>query len=1009
MSTKYDVASKQPIHVPSHGPLDTMYAVVGQSPGRKEGMEGRPFVGPAGMLAKEWLAGTGLDPDSLYYCLGEGTRVLTGDFYWKPIEKLSIGDTVWACDEYPRRRGARRRLYESRVTALVRREAPRYQITTDKGTVVATAEHKWLSRRTWKRTDQLRPGHTIMWFSSPVERDRSWASGYVAGGFDADGSMSVASHLQFTQVPGKMDIISRILRERGFDFSFNHHGRTTNIGDNRCWALRINGGRSEIIRFMAMFHPLRLMERLREQVTGKSFGNDTPATVLSVEPVGVGPVYNLETDRRTFIAEGFVSHNCNVYEYVLLGDEKPSSTDVKHGIERVRSELSRLPNLKAAILFGSYAARCAFKLAGGITRAHGKQGKLVLEETSFCDKCYCAANKHEGDRSWYTCSVCGCIRPGSTTFPILPIRDMDCIACLHPSYVLRQRDLRRRQQLDNDCRSIVARLTFLDKPLVLPDIRFVPTRDVEAGTPMGLDTETAAQVGKRPDPRRDPLLITTLSDGSVIVGAPDIAPDAAPIAWNIPFDSVLTKHWDAKWHDGKMLAHLNGELDTSMKGQATKHLNRPMMDYDPELRERASMLLRQGDTGHEDVRLFAGYGVQDAVAHKDLFEFHWSQADAGTRNLYETVERPMLRLYSKWEQLGVFRLDRQAAQRKRDQIDLKIREMRRDLQAATGVDSPHAAARLAVALGIPSTSAQYVEREWSRLSQRQRDALTLIKELRSIEKQSTRIDTWLEWDLPLISTDWRPTAAWTGRAGSANDNLQNIPGPCGSCVQCRQEREVECPFNLKPLLLAPEGSVLYELDNSQAELRVAAHLSQDENMIRAFTEGIIMDGERHYDLHAWAQNILNIPSRRDAKIRVLATFYGQSEEGIRGDPRIQQQIRRTFAGYVRWSNKVKRLSIVPGLFGRKLHVPPHPNQAHREREAINSPSQGGAVDVLKIQCDRLEQVAFDTRHMIHDSALVRVDEADAGREIEETMRETMESAVKLSVPLKVGVGRWPLH
>jgi DNA polymerase-1 len=224
---------------------------------------------------------------------------------------------------------------------------------------------------------------------------------------------------------------------------------------------------------------------------------------------------------------------------------------------------------------------------------------------------------------------------------------------------------------------------------------------------------------------------------------------------------------------------------------------------------------------------------------------------------------------------------------------------------------------------------------------------------------------------------------------------------------CRAERPLECAFNLKPLLLAPEGKVLYELDNSQAELRVAAHLSQDEAMLRAFREGIIIDGKREYDLHTWAQHKLGIPSRKDAKIRVLATFYGQSEEGVGANASLQQSIRQTFKGYVQWSNLVKRLSIVPGLFGRKLFVPPHPNQGHREREAVNSPSQGGAVDVLKLQTHALETKGFDTRHMIHDSVLVMADESDAGHDFLETARETMEKAVTLTVPLKVEAGLWP--
>ena len=367
-----------------------------------------------------------------------------------------------------------------------------------------------------------------------------------------------------------------------------------------------------------------------------------------------------------------------------------------------------------------------------------------------------------------------------------------------------------------------------------------------------------------------------------------------------------------------------------------------------------------------------------------------------------------MRLYSKWTNVGVFRLDRPAALKKRDELDGQIRKMRRDLEAATGVDSPHKHAQLQQALDLPSTDAKFIDSQWKKLTQRQKDILTLIRRVRSMEKQnSTYLDAWIDWPDTLLSTIWRPTAAWTGRPGSAELNLQNIPGPCGSCKRCRNDDKPHCPFNLKPLLLPPEGMVLYELDGSQAELRVAAHLSQDPNMRLAFTEGIEIDGETQYDLHAWAQHRLGFSSRRDAKVRVLATFYAQTAEGLQADVGLQQKIRSTFAGYVRWSNKVKRLSIVPGLFGRLLFVPPHANPGHREREAIAAPSQGGSADVLKLQCDALESAGADTRHAIHDSCLVAVDERDASDDLVKDMEHTMEKAVELSVPLRVEGGFWP--
>ncbi len=689
---------------------------------------------------------------------------------------------------------------------------------------------------------------------------------------------------------------------------------------------------------------------------GKPFAGNSGALAIDYLK-GAG----LDTDMM------FLGH---VYQTVLAQGQKPSSTEVKHGIARIKEELTKFPNLKAVVLFGSYAAKAAFSLRGGITRVHGSTGKLELPDG----------------------------------------REIDCLAVVHPGYVQTQRTMRRKQQWDADCRSVVARTMYLGKALELPKITWEPllssNTDVAPG-PIGLDTETAEQMGDKVDPRQDPLLITGLSDGRVIPGAPTFAKGAAPIAWNMPFDAVVIDNWDLPWHDGKMLAHLTGEFDTSMKGCATRILGRPMMEYDGELRKEAAEKIRAG-IGIEDeaVYRFSAYCVQDALAHKDTFDALSRRATPEIMGLYERVERPMLRLYAKWTSLGVFRLDREAAMKKRDAVDGRIREMRADLLAETGVDSVHKHAKLAAALGLPSTAKAFVEREWRKLNARQRKVIGLVGDLRSAERQvSTYLDSWLEWPNPLLSTIWRPTAAWTGRPGSADLNLQNIPGPCGKCQMCRAEREDECPLNLKPLLLAPPGTVLYEFDNSQAELRVAAHNSQDQAMIEAFTNGLVIDGVRTYDLHEWARQKLGIPDRRTAKIGVLATFYGSAT----ADEQLMATLRSIFHGYVRWAAKVGRMQIVPGLFGRMFHVPPHPNENHRKREAVNAPSQGGAVDVLKIQCAKVESAGFDTRHAIHDSCLVAVDESDAGEDVQREIVDIMENAVALSVPLKVGAGKWPQH
>jgi len=634
----------------------------------------------------------------------------------------------------------------------------------------------------------------------------------------------------------------------------------------------------------------------------------------------VGPAGKLF--RRWLSEAGIDPESCywtNVTDEVLLGSEVPKTAQVREGTERLHGEIGRLANLKAIVLVGSFAAHLAFE--GNMSRMHGQTGEL-----------------------W----------------------GIPCIAVYHPSYYLRSREKRRRQAIESAVIHALARARTLGVPVVLPEFTIFDRLEVKGL--VGLDTETNTE-----DPRWNTLRYVTLWDGRHDRGAisrnvPAFGPDAEPIVHNTPFDQCTLRTWDQAWHDTKMLAHLLCEPDTEMKSLALKHLGRLMVSYMEAERS-------------QDEQRFMAYAVQDAKAHFDLFHALYAKLPPHTRELYDTIERPMLRLWSRMSLDGVFEIDRPGLEAELERIENEATIMKAALEKELGIQNVNSAAQVAKAFGLSGANAAQL----AALQNPVADGILNYRKLRKVA--STYIKPWLSWPQERLSTYWRPCGTVTGRVASARLNLQNFPP------------------RLRPYLLF-NG---WEADFSQLELRVAAHISQDPNMLEAFHRGD--------SIHKWAQEKLGISDYRFAKIGVLATLYlgdrnaivqqaarfGISAAEIKPHiDELQAAMRRLFAGFYRWAEDMQGRTRIRGMFGREITIPALGDPMHEWREAVNAPCQGGGADIVKISMLELEAAGMPPRHMIHDSVFV----ADDGKVTEMDIQEVMENAVHLSVPLKVEVKRW---
>ncbi len=268
-----------------------------------------------------------------------------------------------------------------------------------------------------------------------------------------------------------------------------------------------------------------------------------------------------------------------------------------------------------------------------------------------------------------------------------------------------------------------------------------------------------------------------------------------------------------------------------------------------------------------------------------------------------------------------------------------------------------------------------------------------------------------------IHTSFNQAITATGRLSSSNPNLQNIP------IRDEQGKEIRKAF------IASDRNVFLSADYSQVELRIMAHLSKDENMIRAFLSD--------QDIHAaTAANIYKVPieqvtsdMRRKAKTANFGIIYGISVFGLSERLLIsRQEAKELIDGYFEVFPQVKEYmqksievakqnGYVETIFHRKRYLPDINSRnanvrGYAERNAINAPIQGSAADIIKVAMVRIAQ-RFE-REKIQSKMILQVhDELNFDvfshelDQVKQIIKEEMENAFPLLVPLKtdIGVGR----
>jgi len=264
-----------------------------------------------------------------------------------------------------------------------------------------------------------------------------------------------------------------------------------------------------------------------------------------------------------------------------------------------------------------------------------------------------------------------------------------------------------------------------------------------------------------------------------------------------------------------------------------------------------------------------------------------------------------------------------------------------------------------------------------------------------------------------VHTCFNQAVAATGRLSSSDPNLQNIP------IRTPLGREIRRAF------IADPGHVLISADYSQIEFRVLAHLSEDPVLVDAFREGA--DFHDRTSVKIFGANSGRDPHqlRSIAKMVNYALLYGKGAFTLAKDIGVTQQeaqafIDGYFAGFPRVRafidrtlEEARQTGVVKTIYGRRrlmpeLHSRDFQRRAASEREAVNMPIQGSAADIMKramIEVHAALASQPDARMIltVHDELLFEVPKARA-EEVAEVVRERMQAAAVLNVPLTVDVG-----
>ncbi len=469
---------------------------------------------------------------------------------------------------------------------------------------------------------------------------------------------------------------------------------------------------------------------------------------------------------------------------------------------------------------------------------------------------------------------------------------------------------------------------------------------------------------------------------------------------------------------------LESHLPHNMDSMAERHLGTKTIRYEAVCGKGVHQI------GFDQVDLATAchYAAEDADITLRLHQFLWPQIaeNSGLRYVYQQIELPAMRVLGIMESNGI-KVDTELLAKQGLTVGKRLLSLETEIHKLAGqpfnIQSPKQIGEILFGqlqlpvikktpAGAPSTDEEVLQKlaEDYPLPARILDYRSLAKLMSTyIEKLPRMVNP----KTGRVHTNFSQAVAVTGRLASSEPNLQNIP------VRTEEGRRIREAF------VAAEGCKLVSADYSQIELRIMAHIAQDENLLAAFAAGLDVHQATAAEIFGIALDAVTAEQRRYAKVINFGLIYGMSAFGLAGNLGIeraaaQKYIDTYFERYPGVAQYMERTRLeardsgyVETVFGRRLWLPEikssGPRRQGAERAAINAPMQGTAADLIKLAMiavqQWIEKEQLQTRMLlqVHDELIFDAPFAEVDR-LREALPSLMGSVAQLRVPLVVSIG-----
>ncbi len=511
-------------------------------------------------------------------------------------------------------------------------------------------------------------------------------------------------------------------------------------------------------------------------------------------------------------------------------------------------------------------------------------------------------------------------------------------------------------------------------------------------------------------------------------------PAVLKIGHNLKYDSHVLRwprNGGIKLHPVDDTMCLSYVLDGGrVGGHSMDYLAKHWLDYDTiKFSDICGKGAKQVPFGSLSPEAALDYAAEDAdVTLRLWYLFKPRLGKERVTSVYERLERPLIPILAEMEAEGIT-VDRATLARMSNDFASRMNSFQLEIHQLAGEEFNIASPKqlgeiLFVKMGLDggkraktgafSTSADVLED----LAASGVKIASKVLEWRHLAKlKSTYADALVESILPTtgrVHTSFSMVGASTGRLSSSDPNVQNIP------IRTAEGRQIRNAF------VAAPGCKLISADYSQIELRLVAHVAGEASMIDAFHSGADIHARTASEVFGVSIDAMDGETRRRAKAINFGIIYGISAFGLARQLGISQGEARdyiaayfeNFPGIRTYMDNIKiearETGYVETLFGRRIHINgiASSNQAQRgfaERQAINAPIQGSAADIIKRAMVRLpaamQDAGIDARMLlqVHDELVFDMHHSES-EELKSLVKEKMEQAITLQVPLIVDIG-----